>query len=76
MSEQELTTTAAVMDALGGIDKVAELTGSGYKAAANWKAFPKFPSRTFVVMTAELERLGLRAPVSLWGMVESERVAP
>lgn len=75
MSKRDLETTAEVMEALGGINAVAEITGSEYKAAANWKGFKAFPSRTYLVMNRELERRGLRAPVSLWKMVESERVA-
>lgn len=75
MSKRDLETTAEVIEALGGINTVAKLTGSAYKAAANWKAFEAFPSRTYLVMTQELERKGKRAPVSLWRMVESERAA-
>ena len=75
MSKRELETTAEVMEALGGINAVAEITGQKYKAAANWKAFEAFPSRTYLVMTQELARKGLRAPASLWRMVESERAA-
>jgi hypothetical protein len=70
-----LSTTAQVMDALGGISAVAELTGSRYKAAANWKAFDTFPAKHFLVMTRELKRRGKVAPPSLWGMTEAERVS-
>lgn len=67
---RELTTTAEVMAALGGIAPVAALTGRKYGAAFNWKGFPKFPADTFVVMQAALRAAGYSAPDSLWGMVE------
>ncbi len=70
-----LRSTAEVIDALGGFDAVAELTGSKYSAVHNWKAFGAFPAKTFVIMTSELESRGLEAPASLWGMLEPERVA-
>ena len=57
-----LSTTEQVIDALDGVNAVAALTGSNYKAVFNWKSFPKFPSKTYLVMTDELERRGKRAP--------------
>lgn len=71
----ELRTTAEVIEALGGVAAVALLTGRKYSAAFNWKGFVKFPSDTFVVMQAALERAGFRAPASLWGMVEPRETA-
>lgn len=75
MAERELTTTTEVVKELGGIAAVAELTGSQYKAAANWKSFDRFPAKHFLVMTRELKRRGKSAPPSLWGMTEAERVS-
>jgi len=72
---ERLETTAEVMDALGGNKAVAQMTGRKYNAAANWRAFPKFPSNTFLVMRGELHKLGKTAPASLWGMAEVEQVA-
>ena len=66
-----LTTTRDVIEALGGISKVAELTERKYGAAAQWPHFPKFPSNTYVALTDALERVGKTAPPSLWGMTES-----
>lgn len=71
MSIQELTSTAAVMDALGGVPGVMQITGASYKAAFNWKSFPTFPSKTYVAMTDALSRAGKCAPASLWGMTET-----
>lgn len=64
-----LATTTAVMQALGGIQAVSTLTGSGYKATENWNRFKTFPSRYFLVMTWALHKKGLSAPPELWGMV-------
>lgn len=65
-----LTTTGEVVDALGGIGAVAGLTGRKYTAAHNWLGFQKFPSNTYLVMSAALAEKGKTAPASLWGMVE------
>lgn len=71
MDEQlrELSTTADVIEALGGVGSVAALTGRKYGAAFNWKGFVKFPADTFVVMQDALQAGGCTAPASLWGMV-------
>lgn len=66
---RELTTTAEVIDALGGVSEVAKLTGRSYGAAFNWRGFVRFPADTFVVMQAALKAIGCSAPISLWGMV-------
>ena len=68
-SMSELQSAPAVIEALGGLSAVAALTGSGYKAVANWKSFGAFPPRTYVIMTTALNERGLKAPASLWGMV-------
>lgn len=64
----ELCTTSEVIDALGGNRPVAELTSSTHKAVSNWRGFPKFPSNTYLAMTAALAARGKTAPASLWGM--------
>lgn len=73
-----LTSKDQVFDALGGIQGVADLTNSKYKAAAAWRALPTFPSKHYLVMTDALERAGKTADPSLWGMTERaepERIA-
>jgi hypothetical protein len=65
---RELTTTAQVMDELGGNAAVAALTGRKYNAAANWRAFDAFPANTFLIMTTALREKGCTAPASLWSM--------
>lgn len=75
MEAAPLTSTVDVIDALGGIQATAELTGSSYKATANWKSFATFPANTYLVMTQALAGKGLSAPASLWGMREVERAS-
>ena len=70
MERAELTTTAEVIEALGGPQKVGMLTGRKTKAAWNWTTFDHFPPDTFLVMQAELERQCKSAPASLWRMRE------
>jgi hypothetical protein len=69
-----LTSTTEVIEALGGLEAVATLTGSKYGAVWNWQNFVKFPAKTYVVMTDALAAKGLRAPASLWGMIEAPSV--
>jgi hypothetical protein len=68
----ELKTTVAVMEALGGTDAVAQLTGRKYSAAFNWRGFDTFPPDTFLVLTDALEAKGHSAPAHLWRMVGAE----
>lgn len=73
---QQLTSISEVIDALGGIQAVADLTGRKYMAAAQDKRLGKFPSRTRDVMTVALAEKGKTAPASLWGMLPvQERAA-
>jgi hypothetical protein len=64
----EVTTTNAVIDALGGTRAVAELTGRGQSAASNWRNHPRFPANTYLTLTAALAAKGLTAPAWLWDM--------
>lgn len=66
----DLHTTSEVIDALGGVNTVATMTGRKYNAAWNWKTFEHFPSDTYVVMVEALKVRGHQAPSSLWRMVE------
>lgn len=72
---QELSTAREIMEKLDGADGIARLTGSKPKAVLNWKYFNRFPSRTFLVLNEALREKGFRAPASLWGMAESDRMA-
>jgi hypothetical protein len=64
----ELTTTEAVIDALGGNAAVRALTGSKAPAVSNWAKFETFPANTYLAMTEALKAIGKTAPASLWSM--------
>ena len=65
----ELRTTTEIIDALGGNILVAQLTSSAPKAVSRWRT-AKFPSNTYLIIKAELLRLGVSAPDHLWSMRE------
>ena len=67
---RELTSTEAVVEALGGIYATARITGVGYTAAANWKYRGVFPARYFLALRKALKKRGYTAPQSLWGIRE------
>ena len=67
MVPNQLAVAADVIDALGGVSAVAELTQTSYRAAHNWKARGQFPAKSYALMKRELERLGYAADDSLWG---------
>ena len=74
---EPLTTTAEVIDALGGNQPVQELTAAKWpQTVSNWRGFETFPSHTYVVMTEALARLGKSAPASLWGMTAAQDQPP
>jgi hypothetical protein len=64
----QLTSTAAVIDALGGNRAVAELTEGTPSAVSNWRRFKTFPARFHIIMQGALHEKGHTAPSSLWGM--------
>lgn len=68
---RELTTTNAVIDALGGTKKVAILTGRPDQAVSNWRR-RGFPPETFIVLTDALNAIECIAPSELWSMVVSQ----
>ena len=68
---QILKTNSEVMAALGGIHRIAELTGCDWKNVETWSRAKTFPARYFLVMWLELVSLGVSAPPSLWGQTLS-----
>lgn len=72
---RELHTTCEIMDALGGTQAVADLTGRKYSAAFNWRAFGAFPANTYIAITTALEAHDYTASPKLWGMVEQPESA-
>jgi hypothetical protein len=67
----ELDSAADVIDALGGVRAVADLTGSTYRAVHNWKQNGRFPAKTFLVLDAALLERKARARADLWRMMQS-----
>ena len=68
----EIETTTEIIDALGGNLVVAALTSSKPKAVSRWRG-TTFPANTYLVIKAELLRLGVSAPDHLWSMREPVR---
>lgn len=68
----ELRNANEVIDALGGTGATARLTNRKYdQAVSNWRKSGRLPADTFVVISNELKKMGLRADPSIWGMVEA-----
>jgi hypothetical protein len=66
---KSLTKAAAVVEALGGPEKVAALTDANTSAVWNWFAyFEAFPANTYKIMIDALKRRGYTAPPHLWKM--------
>jgi hypothetical protein len=68
-----LTTTDAVIDALGGTVAVAQLTARFPQQVSQWRRHKVFPSTTYTEMMAALARIGQTAPPALWRMGVKQR---
>lgn len=67
-----LGTVREVVDALGGLKAVADLTGVDPGTVSAWQTrIGSFPARTYLVLTAALEERGKTAPAGLWRMAEA-----
>jgi hypothetical protein len=75
MDHAPLQTASEVIDACGGPKAVATLTNSSIQAVCNWRGTGRLAPRTFLVLSAELERRGVSANPSLWGMQQPETAA-
>ncbi len=56
---QKPSNVAQVIDALGGVDKVAERYGVGATAVYNWKAWDRFPPRLHLEIFLDCQRQGI-----------------
>lgn len=65
-----LDTVDAVIEALGGLKAVSNVTGRSPQQVSNWRAAGRFAPTTFLTMTAALEARQLRAAPRLWRMDE------
>lgn len=61
-----LTSVPDVINVLGGMPAVADLTGRKSNVVWNWKDRKAFPANTYAVMKAALHARGVDAPDSLW----------
>jgi hypothetical protein len=67
---RKLSTAKQVVEELGGLPRVCEITKSNLKQAMNWPGRAKsFPARTYVSMNRALKRRGASAPARLWNQV-------
>lgn len=70
-----LLSTDDVIEALGGTQAVARLTGRGDTAPYNWRYHARFPPNTYLALITALAARGLHAPAWLWGMEPRPRRA-
>jgi len=63
----QITSTAILIDVLGGNQKVAAMTGSKPSAVSNWRK-SKLPAATYVVLNAKIQKMGLSVSPDLWSM--------
>jgi hypothetical protein len=68
MIKLKLTTAEAVVDALGGVLAVAEMTGTKRSGVYNWLAAGRFPADTYLLLRDELKARNMSAPNYLWPM--------
>ena len=71
----KLRTTSDVIDALGGIDAMSELTGTSVNCVYNWRSGRQFPADTYRLLKDELEKIGHDAPDHMWPMRQAPKKA-
>jgi hypothetical protein len=66
---KKLRTPLEVIEHLGGVDRVCELTGANAKQVWHWYGRAgKFPANTYVALKRALRRRDCYAPDHLWNM--------
>jgi len=68
LSERNQNTVSSLVEALGGTNAVAKLTGNRQSVVSNWRKRGRFLARTFVRLSSTLQQHNLVAPNSLWSM--------
>jgi hypothetical protein len=66
----QLTTTASVIDKLGGVSALAERTELTPDAVYVWRKKNRFPAHTFPLIHELLAAEGCTAPDSLWNVTK------
>jgi hypothetical protein len=75
MTTRHFTKARDVVDWLGGIEAVCEMTGRDLKTVYHWIGRSgTFPARYHDMMTKALKKRGCTAPPALWNQ-EEEQVA-
>lgn len=67
-----LTSPKAVIDALGGFNAAAEITGAKYSTVWMWGKNNRIPAEQVLVIGQALEKVGKRAAPSVFGINEPE----
>lgn len=67
-----LNSVDAIVDAVGGPSKAAELAGVGVSAVSNWKADGGIPSRHFFAFAEVLAGRGLSLDRAVFGFKAAE----
>jgi hypothetical protein len=70
---KKLTSTADVLDALGGTAAAARLLGIKRSTVSMWKVGGRFPSSSYLALSDVLRSHGIECPPELWGMVPPKR---
>ena len=63
-----IATVDEVIDALGGGSAASRLAGLTPQSMTNARARGRLPYPTFLILSDELARRGLKAPAELWGI--------
>jgi hypothetical protein len=72
---RQLTKARDIVQYLGGVEAVCEMTGRDYKTVYHWTGrMGTFPARYHDMMTKALKKRGFTAPPALWNQ-EEEKVA-
>lgn len=67
---KQLSSAFEVVQALGGPQAVASMTGRSYKSVWRWQG-SRFPAATYFKLQSELAAKKMTAPASLWRMTEA-----
>lgn len=66
IGERHLKKVSDIIRVIGGTKRIAEIFDCGVTTVGNWRVWNALPSNTFLVISGELDRLGVTADLSLW----------
>jgi hypothetical protein len=67
---RRLSSVREIVDELGGVAAVCELTKSNLKAVYHWNNSNQFPARLYDGMKRALKKRGCTAPARLWNQTQ------